>query len=492
MKSTRSIFYALFAVGALGLLAGCSDQPQSSAQTPAVAASGLPDFTALVQQAAPSVVQITTLPDNPERTGKNQSNKRGPSDQQRPLRKWLDRLLDPEAQGHHARPYHRHSEIRQSTGSGFIISEDGYILTARHVVAGAGQIVVQLNNRHQMTAELVGSDKYSGIAVLKIDAENLNPVEIGSVANLQPGAWVVAIGAPFGFETSVSAGVVSAKSRHLTGAQYVPFIQTDVAINPGNSGGPLFNLAGEVVGVNARIFSRSGGYQGLSFAIPIDLAMGVANQLIAGEGIERGWLGVQIQKVTLPLAQSFGMAWPHGALIAHIVPGTPAAASALKAGDVIVKYAGEPVANVSALPPLVGMSDPGETIEIVVFRNGDKQSIEVEIGKLNRSPWTGRFGNAHGEVAPAHGALGLRMRTLKDSEREQLGIPSGGVRILEVAPGSARRAGLHAGDVVAAVGSEAVAGPDALRASLSTSDGPVALRVLRDGGVLYIAFEPGS
>lgn len=492
MNSTRPFAYTLFAALLVALLVGCSDEPAQDAQAPAATSQGLPSFTALVREAAPSVVEITVSPAGHREPGSDQPNSWEFGDQSQPLRKWLEHFLDPR-DGHHRRQPPQHQQqapARLSTGSGFIISEDGYILTARHVVQGADEVLVRLSNRRQLTAKVVGSDEYSGIALLKVDASDLNPVDIGSVKSIQPGAWVIAIGAPFGFQNSVSAGIVSGKHRHLSGAQYVPFIQTDVAINPGSSGGPLFNLSGEVVGVNARIFSRSGGYQGLSFAIPINIAMDVARQLMEGEAIAHGWLGVQIQEVTQPLADSFGMQWPHGALIAHIVPGTPAAASALQAGDVIVKYNGEAVPTVAALPPLVGMTEPGETVNIVVFRDGEKQSIAVEIGMLNKTQWHGnRNGGTHSSEPP-QSPLGLRMRPLEDQERKTLGIPTGGVRIIEVAPGPARRAGFKAGDVIASVSAKPVVGPDALRQRLIEADEPIALRVLRDGGVLYIAFEP--
>lgn len=487
MKPRRVLVQGLLAGLTIGLLAGCSAPSQQQTRSPAASAQGLPAFTDLVQQAAPSVVTVTVSPgggsqyriDPPTWNFRNGS-----------LRELLKRFFGTGEQQEPVLPKLAQRRVSWTTGSGFIISEDGYIITSRRLVHGADRVMVHLNNRRHMTAKVVGSDKYSGIALLKVEADNLNPVDIGSADALKRGAWVLAIGAPPGVQTSVTAGIVSAKGRHLAGKQYIPFIQTDAAITPTAAGGPLLNMQGKVVGVNAPTFGRIPGSQGLSFAIPIGIAMDVATELMEDGTVERGWLGVQIQEVTPALAESFGMKWPHGALIAHIVPGTPAAASALQAGDVIVKYDGVPIPHVSALPPLVGRTDPGETVEIVVVRDGDKETVEVEIGKLNQSLWSRMWSGDTGDNAASGAALGVRMRALTDSERRQLGIPKGGVRIVEIAPGLARRAGLQAGDVIAAVGSEPVTSPQALRERLTEADEPVALRVLRNGDVRYIAFEP--
>lgn len=488
MKLTRLLAHGLLATLAIGLIAGCSEQPKQRTQAPAAAANGLPAFTALVRQAAPSVVRITV---SPARSNSQTESPRNWHFERNSLRDWLQRFLDEAEELRKRQPqHHARARMRLASASGFIISEDGYIITSRRLVQGADRVVVHLNGR-QMTAELVGADKYSGIALLKVDAEDLNPVDIGSVDALNLGAWVLALGAPPGVETSVTAGIVSAKGRNLAGKQYVPFIQSDVTVTPRAVGGPLLSMQGEVVGVNAPTYGRVNGYRGLSFAIPIDLAMAVAEDLMADGSVERGWLGVQIQQVTASLASSFGMQRPHGALIAHIVSGTPAAESSLKAGDVIVKYNGEPVPRVSALPPLVARTDPGKTVDIVVVRNGEKQTVEVEIGELNQSPWTGSWaGDPAGQGAASNAALGLRLRALTDNERKHLGIPTGGVRILELGPGLARRAGLEAGDVIATVNAQPVTSPDALRKRLTEADEPVALRVLRDGRVRYIAFDP--
>lgn len=487
MKSTGLLTHGLLAAMFLGMLAGCSGESPQQTSPAGQPAQKLPDFTGLVQQATPSVVKIkVSSHKSSQRQHESQDNRRLGEGR---LRHWLEQFFG-DNDGRQPAHHRVRTQVRPSTGTGFVISEDGYIITTRNIVHGADRIVVQLDNRRRMTAKLVGADKYSGIALLKVDADNLHPVDIGSANTLKSGAWVVAIGAAFGFDPSVAAGIVSDKGRHLPGKQYVSYIQTDVAVNPGNAGGPLLNTQGKVVGVNTLVRGRTGRYDGLSYAVPIGIAMDVAKQLKDDGTVERGWLGVQIQEVTLALAKSFNMDWAHGALVAHVVPGTPAAASSLKAGDVIIKYNGQPVPSVAALPPLVGMTTPGTTVEMVVVRNGEKHTLEVEIGKLGQSRWTGSWYSTSDGAGDSGQALGIRMRPLKDSERMQLGIPKGGVRILQVAPGPAREAGLEAGDVIAAAGSEPVSSPDALRKLLSNTDDPVALRVVRDGVVRYMVFQP--
>lgn len=480
MRTKRFPAYGLLAVFITSLLTGCGEEPASEPAT--AKPQTLPDFTGLVQAAAPSVVNISTKrPPAGEDTG----GRDGESGEA-PFQDWLKRFFE-EGEKRPQPP----SRGRPSMGSGFVISEDGYILTSRHVVQGDGRIVVKFSDRQQMSAKRVGADKYSDIAVLKVDADNLQPVETGSPDKLKPGAWVVAIGSPFGFETSVTAGIVSAKKRSLADDQYVPFIQTDVAINPGNSGGPLFNLEGKVVGVNAQIYSRSGGFQGVSFAVPIDIAMDVAEQLKESGSVARGWLGVQIQEVDLALSKSFDMAHPRGALVAHVLPDSPAADSELQSGDVIVGFDGRDVPSAAALPPLVGLTEPGSTVDITVLRDGERQTLEVEIGELDKDAPQGMRQSAEESSGDAQEqGMGLRMRSLNNDEREQLGVSEGGVRILEVGPGPGREAGLKAGDVILALGPERVSSPEALRRRLAEADGPVALRVQRNGSVQYVPFNP--
>lgn len=459
-------------------LAACGndDQPQAGIQ--------LPDFTGLVERTGPAVVNISSAPAHGEQTQNRPQEKprlprgfEGPGGQ---FEDWFRRFFDGDEEDAPA----PRGIPRPSMGSGFIISEDGYILTNAHVVSDEGQIVVKLNDKRQLVAELVGADTYSDVALLKVDAENLPTVKIGDVTNLKVGSWVVAIGSPFGFETSVTAGIVSAKRRSLAGDQYVPFLQTDVAINPGNSGGPLFNLNGEVVGVNSQIYSRTGGYQGVSFAIPIDVAMGVVEQLRESGSVQRGWLGVQIQEVNRELAESFGMARPEGALVAQVLDDSPALDAGIQAGDVIVEFNGKPVGSAAGLPPLVGLTPVGETAKVVVLREGKRKKIEVEIGQLD---------DTAGPRARKSKVdkLGMTLGSLKAAEREELNIESG-VRIEKLGPGPAQRAGLREGDVIVAIGNRPASEPGVVRKQLENAKGPVAILLRRDGNPLFLALDPES
>ncbi|MBN2886405.1 MAG: DegQ family serine endoprotease [Chromatiaceae bacterium] len=335
----------------------------------------------------------------------------------------------------------------RSLGSGFIISPDGDVLTNAHVVEGADEIIVRTSDRREFVAKLVGTDKRSDIALLKVEAEGLPAVRIGSSKELRVGEWVLAIGSPFGFESSATAGIVSAKGRSLPSENYVPFIQTDVAINPGNSGGPLFNLDGEVVGVNSQIYSRTGGFMGLSFAIPIDVAMDVANQLKTQGRVSRGWLGVMIQDVTRELAHSFGLDQPRGALVAQVLPESPAEAAGLLAGDVILSFNGREIPTSSALPPVVGATDVGSEAEVVVLRGVQRLTLTMTIGELPEDD-TLASASAPQPATTQANRLGLVLGELDAEQRDYLGLRQGGVVVEGVNPGPADRAGLRAGDVI--------------------------------------------
>lgn len=463
------------------LLTGCGSDDASEQQATS-ATIQLPDFTRIVDQVRPAVVNISALP--PKQSGDDGSNK----SQDGGVEEWLKDFFGqgkPDGVPHFA-PH-------PSLGSGFIISQDGYILTNRHVVRGGARIVVKLSNRKQFIAEVVGADKYSDVALLKIDAEGLPTVNIGNPDKLEVGSWVLAIGSPFGFETSVTAGIVSAKGRTLATEQYVPFIQTDVAINPGNSGGPLFNLKGQVVGVNAQIYSRTGGYQGISFAIPIDLAMNVVRQLKEDGTVQRGWLGVQIQNVSRELAQSFGLKWPRGALVSRVFQDSPASDVGLHTGDIILTFNGENVPNAGALPPLVGAVPPGADVQLTVLRNAEKQHFEVEIGELpkklamTRSPEPSKKQDVPEQLT----SQGLTLEALTEDERRRLGIKGHGVRITDVSQGPGAKAGLKAGDIILAVGKQWIDTPAAFAQRMNNADaGPVALLVVRDGERVYLAIRP--
>jgi serine protease Do len=406
--------------------------------------AGLPDFTELVQANGPAVVNISTkqtesvsgrihgftIPDLPENS---------------PLYDFFRRFFGEEEGGGGGAPPGQ-IEAR-SLGSGFIISPDGYIISNYHVVQGADEIVVRTSDRRDFLAKVIGSDKRSDIALLKINAKNLPVVQIGSAKDLKVGEWVLAIGSPFGFDHSATAGIVSAKGRSLPSENYVPFIQTDVAINPGNSGGPLFNMDGKVVGVNSQIYSRTGGFMGLSFAIPIDVAMDVVDQLKTKGKVSRGWLGVLIQDVTRELAETFGMGQPRGALVAQVLPRSPAEKAGLKPGDVILSYNGKPITSSSALPPMVGMSPVGKGAELEVLRRGKTVKLPIVIGELPDEEEAAAPGGG-GATKPAANRIGLVVRNLSADQRDQLGIKSGGVLVENVQNGPAEEAGIRSGDVI--------------------------------------------
>lgn len=472
------------------LMAGCGDDepaPVSGAQ--------LPDFTNLVTQVSPAVVNISAVPAE-DADGKS-AGQGGAPNSDNPLGGWLKRFFEQQQgeapdDGPMPMPRGPGGAPHPSLGSGFVISADGYILTNRHVVAHAGQIVVKLNDRRQLLAQVVGQDSYSDLAVLKVDAKDLPTVEIGDPSKLPVGSWVVAIGSPFGFETSVTAGIVSAKQRSLASDQYVPFLQTDVAINPGNSGGPLFNLAGEVVGINSQIYSQTGGYQGVSFAIPIDIAMDVARQLRDNGSVTRGWLGVQIQDVDRELAESFKLKRPEGALVARIMPDSPAANADLQAGDVILSFNDHPVDSAAALPPLVGTVEPGESATVTVLRDGEREQIDVTIEKLPDNIAGAAGAGSQRSPSKQKQPYGLALESLDTAARRELELEQGGVRVTQVDEGAGADAGLQPGDVVLGVGSQKVEDAGALRDALKAATGPVALLVLRDGNRLYLAMRPDN
>jgi serine protease Do len=379
----------------------------------------------------------------------------------------------------------------QSLGSGFIISQDGYVLTNYHVVKDADEIIVRLSDRRELRGEVIGLDQRSDIALLKIDATNLPVVEIGESASLEVGEWVLAIGSPFGFDHSATAGIVSAKGRSLPSENYVPFIQTDVAINPGNSGGPLFNQEGKVVGVNSQIYSRTGGYMGLSFAIPIEVVMDVADQLKTKGRVSRGWLGVLIQDVTLDLAESFGMKQPRGALVAKVLPDSPAQAAGMRVGDVIVGFNGREVINSANLPPIVGSSKVGVKIPVDVIRDGRKQHIEVTLGELSDDD---KVASAHTPQVERTNRLGLSVTDLTDEQRAELELDAG-VLVSKVAAGAASRAGIRENDIILRVDNKDVSSAgefNKLVEGLSAGKS-VAFLVQRDGSPTFLAVKvPGS
>jgi serine protease Do len=368
-------------------------------------------------------------------------------------------------------------------GSGFIVRSDGVILTNAHVVNGASEVVVRMTDRREYTARVIGVDTKSDIAVIKIEAKELPTVKIGDSRGLKVGEWVLAIGAPFGFENSATAGIVSAKGRTLdTGV--VPFIQTDVPINPGNSGGPLFNMRGEVVGINSQIYSRSGGYMGVSFAIPIDVAIGVSQQLQATGHVTRGKVGVTIQPVNQGLADSFGLPQPEGALVSSVEKGGPAEKAGIEPGDVILKLNGELLKNSSDLSEQIAAITPGTVVNLEVWRNHAAKNIAVTLGSLEDK-------RTAASVAPHEqgGKLGLSVRPLSPEEQRQANM-KGGV-VVERATGPAADAGIQSGDVVLAANGAAVASAEELRAAVEKSKGHVALLIQRGDARLFVPVKVG-
>lgn len=449
-------------------------------------AGDLPDFTSLSREQGPAVVNISTqqglssapatrfsIPDLPENS---------------PFHDFFRRYFDDNGE------LPSDEMPSQSLGSGFFISSDGDVLTNAHVVDGASEIIVRTNDRREFVATVIGTDKRSDIALLKVNGEGLPAVKLGSAQALEVGEWVLAIGSPFGFEQSVTAGIVSAKGRSLPSENYVPFIQTDVAINPGNSGGPLFNLDGEVVGVNSQIYSRTGGFMGLSFAIPIDVAMDVVTQLKTKGHVTRGWLGVLIQDVTRELAETFGMPQPKGALVSQVLADGPAASSELRAGDIILRFNGQDVPVSSALPPLVGASPVNEPARLEILRNGKTRAIEVPIGELpDEDALAARAGFPTIKPSTVN-RIGLLVSDIGPEQREELGLDRGGVQVDSVVSGPAQQAGIRDGDLIIAVNHQPVENAAQLNDLLAKLEPgrSVALLVQRGSGRLFYAVRiPG-
>jgi serine protease Do len=473
MPSLKQIFSALLAVLLLGQVVA--------------AQADLPEFTELVEQASPAVVNISTRQKIPERVAAADGQLTIPDLEGLPpmFREFFERNMPqvPRAPGGG-----RQREA-QSLGSGFIISADGYVLTNNHVIADADEIIVRLSDRSELEAKLVGTDPRSDVALLKIEGKDLPTVKLGKSEDLKVGEWVLAIGSPFGFDHSVTAGIVSAKGRSLPSESYVPFIQTDVAINPGNSGGPLFNLAGEVVGINSQIFTRSGGFMGLSFAIPMSVAMDVADQLKASGKVSRGWLGVVIQEVNKDLAESFGLDKPAGALVAQVLEGGPAAKGGLQVGDVILSLNGQPIIMSADLPHLVGRLKPGSTAELDVVRDGARKKLQVSIAAL---PEEGEelAGIEGPGVERSSNRLGVTVVELTEEQKKGLDL-KGGVVIKEVLDGPAAMIGLRPGDVITHLNNQAI--DSAKTFTQVAQDLPrnrsVSMRVLRQGRASFITFK---
>lgn len=434
------------------------------------ARTGLPDFTDLVARATPAVVNIRATRTLPTAQGRG-FGPGGPFDRNSPYYEFFKRFGPPLPEG-------GDGPIARSGGSGFIVSADGHVLTNAHVVAGADEVTVQLADKREFRAKVVGADETTDVALIKIDAQNLPTLAVGNPETLKVGEWVIAIGSPFGFDHTVSAGVVSAKMRSLPNGGYVPFIQTDVAINPGNSGGPLLNLAGEVVGINSQIYSQNGGYMGLSFAIPIDLAVNVQQQLAQYGKVTRGRLGVGVQSLNQDLAQSFGLDAPQGALVSQVEDGTPAARAGIRAGDVILRFDGERVEDSAMLSRLVAARKPGDDVQVELQRGGKRLSLEVALGAVPGDAV------ASSDAAPvAGGRLGVVVQELA-------GAAGAGV-VVSAVSGAAAKAGIREGDVILAVNSEPVASAEALKSLVAKASDHVALLVQREDAQIFVPVTLG-
>lgn len=401
---------------------------------------GLPDFSELAERQGPAVVNISTTQ---VMRGASQAMP-FPFDENDPAFEFFKRFIPRMPGGGSPREFEN-----KSLGSGFVISNDGYILTNAHVVDGADEVTVRLTDKREFKAKIIGADKRTDVALLKIEATGLPVVRLGDTAQLKVGEWVVAIGSPFGFDSSVTAGIVSAKGRSLPQENYVPFIQTDVAINPGNSGGPLFNMRGEVVGINSQIYSRSGGYMGVSFAIPIDVAMEVQNQLRSSGKVSRGRMGVVIQEVSKELADSLGLSKPMGAVVNAVEKGGPADKAGLEAGDVILKFDGKVIANSADLPRMVGATRPGTRSVIQIWRKGSTREIAMVVGEMADEKPVASRSSRSGKSEQAANRLGLVVSELTAEQKRELKMDGG--LLIEDVRGSGARADLRPGDIIIAV-----------------------------------------
>lgn len=441
---------------------------------PAASVRGLPDFTDLVDLVGPSVVNIRTL----ERASESATGS-APDEQMLEFFKRFGIPIPPGMTPKGPRQERAPSEEAQprGVGSGFILSADGLIMTNAHVVDGADELLVTLPDKREFKAKLVGADKRTDVAVVKIDATGLTAVKIGDVNRLRVGEWVMAIGSPFGLENTVTAGIVSAKQRDT--GDFLPFIQTDVAINPGNSGGPLINMRGEVVGINSQIYSRSGGFQGISFAIPIDEAVRVSDQLKTSGRVTRGRIGVQIDQVSKDVAESIGLGQPKGALVRGVEPNSPAAKAGVEPGDIILKFDGKEIDKSVDLPRLVGNTRPGNKSSMTVFRRGSQRELSVTVAELEPERPTVRATApepAKAQSSNALQALGLSLAELTAAEKKELNL-KGGVRIAS-AEGPAARAGLREGDVIVAIANTDTASVKDVEAALGKIEKSRSVNVL--------------
>src|SRR6187549_3626029 len=454
-------------------------QPPSSPQ-PVGTLNGrvLPDFATLVEQVGPAVVNVSVTEKMQRR-----SRQSGADDSEDPVQEFFRRFGMPNPNSPQGRGDY---QPRQGEGSGFIVSSDGYILTNAHVVADADEVTVRMTDRREYPAKVIGVDRRSDVAVIKIEGKNLPVVKIGDPSKLRPGEWVLAIGSPFTFENSVTAGIVSATGRAMPGEDgLVPFIQTDVAVNPGNSGGPLFNLNGEVVGINSQIYSRSGGYMGLSFAIPIDVANNVRQQLVTNGKVTRGRIGVQIQEVDAQMADAFSLDRPRGALVGDVIEGGPAEKAGVKTGDVILSVNGKGVERSVQLPGVISAIKPGDSANVEIWRDGKIKTVAVKVEEFQEE--TQKVANRDVEEPAKADKLGLSVRPLGVDERKN--AETEGYLLVEDVTGAAAKAGVRPGDVILGVNGKPVKSIAELKTATANASKNVAILIEREGQPQYVAIR---
>ena len=469
-EGTRSAATPAAAVAAVATAAAA--EPSASEAT----VRALPDFTALVEKYGPAVVNVEVLEKTQPQPGFQGLS---PND---PFYDFFRRFgIPPPGEGQ--RP--NQPPVR-GAGSGFIVSPDGYILTNTHVVADAETVTVRLTDRREFQAKVVGADERTDVAVIKISASNLPIVRLGDPSRIKPGQWVLAIGSPFGFENTVTAGIISATSRSLPSDNYVPFIQTDVAVNPGNSGGPLFNMAGEVIGINSQIFSRTGGFMGLSFAIPIDVARNVEEQLIKTGRVVRGRIGVTIQDLNAQLAESFGLDRPRGALVSSVEKDGPAAHAGIQPGDVILGVGGRAIEHYGELSGAIAAMKPGSDTTLAVWRNGKQQMVSVAVAELHEQPQAaaGRGGKPSGGGSRQPSAFGLTVRPLTPQEKQQAGTQ--GSLVVEEVTGAAAAAEVEPGDIILGVNGKHVHTVQELQDAAKAAGKNVALLIQREDAQIFV------
>ena len=485
-KFDWSMLRALAVSGVVATVASVAVLPQGVAMAQSAVVRGLPDFTDLVDQVGPSVVNIRTREKASERSGANGMDE----EMAEFFRRFGVPIPNVPRQQRPQRPQQDEEAQPRGVGSGFILTADGFVMTNAHVVEGAEEVIVTLTDKREYKARIVGADKRTDVAVVKIEATGLPAVKVGDVSRLKVGEWVMAIGSPFGLENSVTAGIVSAKQRDT--GDYLPFIQTDVAINPGNSGGPLINMRGEVVGINSQIYSRSGGFMGISFAIPMDEAIRVSEQLRSSGRVTRGRIGVQIGAVSKDVAESIGLGKSQGAMVTGVESGSPADKAGVEAGDIITRFDGKPIEKVADLPRLVGNTKPGTKSAITVFRRGSARDLSITIAEIEPDKPVAKAVEREEKPKASAAAqqLGLSVLELTDAQKKELKL-KGGVAVAS-ATDAAARAGLREGDVILSVANAEIAGLKDFEAVVSKADKskPLSLLYRRGEWAQYAVIRP--